>query len=165
MYFKSYFSQKQLSNFQVGATYFFMMLFLYAGSKKLWEGDLFYHNLLASPVIGNENYAHWLAVAIPSLELLTALLLLLKVTKQLGHYLACFLLLLYTLYLGHLLFLSPGIPCTCRSFFPGMGWYGHFYFSLSCLFLALALLMIHLNTKTHTPTFVAQQKQEEAEHL
>lgn len=141
--------------------YFLVILFLYAGLTKILEGNLFYQNLLGSPVIENDTIAtltSWLA---PLLEILTSILLMSRKTRNKGFYLACFLLIIYTLYLLDLLFFSTGIPCTCRAFFQFLDWYGHLYFTIGCMLLVMLNIIIYSNKHLSTPfykTFLLRNK-------
>lgn len=117
--------------------YLLIILFMYAGLTKIWEDDLFYVNLVNSPVLRNQSLALIASWTVPLLEILTGVLLIIVKTVLKGFYLALFLLLVYTLYLIDLLFFSSAIPCTCRAFFQFLGWYGHLYFSIGCMFLII----------------------------
>jgi len=120
------------------------IIFLYAGLRKVWEGDLFYHTLLNTPYLESKVFAEWGSIGVPVVEILTGIFLLLFSRKIIGV-LCCFgLLLLYTVYMVTLLFFGDGIPCTCRTVLPFLGWYGHLYFTLACLVLTLLLLLLRL---------------------
>ena len=120
------------------------IIFLYAGLKKVWEGDLFYHTLLSTPYSESQVFAEWGSIGFPVVEILTGVFLLLFPRRLIGVLISFGLMLLYTAYLVILLFFGDGIPCTCRTVLPFLGWYGHLYFTLSCLVLTLLLLLLRL---------------------
>ncbi|MGS2763798.1 MauE/DoxX family redox-associated membrane protein [Sinomicrobium sp. M5D2P9] len=140
------------------------MLLMYTGLTKIWEGDLFYHNIIDSPIFGGETTALVVSWLFPFLEILTAMALLWPKTRQLGLFMALGLLLIITTYIVANVYFSETIPCTCRTFFSALDWQGHLYLTLGCLVITvLAIILYQTKTKrtsTYKTRFVAQQSQE-----
>lgn len=120
----------------------FIILFVYAGLTKFLEGDLFYHNILNSPIFGSEIIAGISSWVIPIIEILAGLLLTLPKTRIKTLYLVLGLLILYTVYLVGILYFSAGIPCTCRTFFHNLNWNQHLYFNTGCLLLVIITIFL-----------------------
>ncbi|NDV15762.1 hypothetical protein GO009_06955 [Muricauda sp. TY007] len=140
------------------------MLFMYTGLTKIWEGDLFYHNVIDSPIFGGETTALVVSWLFPFLEILTAVALLWPKARRLGLFMALGLFLAITTYLTANLYFSEYIPCTCRTFFSMLDWQGHLYLTLGCLVITvLTIILYPKKTKrasTYKTRFVAQQSQE-----
>ncbi|MEH6679820.1 MAG: MauE/DoxX family redox-associated membrane protein [Sediminicola sp.] len=132
-----------------GIVALFIGLFVYTGLKKIWEGGLFYSNVRNAPLFGTEMVATFAAFAIPSLELIAAVLLFWPRTTLKGLYMALGLLTVITVYLLGLLFFGPHIPCTCRTFLPKLTWNQHLYFTVGCMLLAItAIILYRTNGRT-----------------
>ena len=140
------------------------MLFMYTGLTKIWEGDLFYHNIIDSPIFGGETTALVASWAFPFLEILTAMALLWPKTRRLGLFMALGLFLAITTYLVANIYFSESIPCTCRTFFSTLDWQGHLYMTLGWLVITVLTIILYptktKRTSTYKTRFVAQQGQE-----
>lgn len=124
--------------------YIFLLLFFYAGLTKLLEGDLFYHTLVNTPLFPNEKTAKIGAIIIPFVEIIVGMLLIIS-KRMLGLYLALCLFGTYLIFIILLLFYNDTIPCTCRTVLPVLGWYGHLYFTGSCLILTMYAIYLKRN--------------------
>ena len=126
--------------------YAHVFLFLYAGIYKLLDYRFFVEQLKLSPVIG--IWAGMFAWAVPSVEIMIAVILLFPRTKSLGLYSAFGLMSIFTIYIFFLLNFSPMVPCSCGGILSGMGWHEHLYFNSGfVLFGAVALYLNRRNKR------------------
>lgn len=125
--------------------YLFILLFVYAGTTKLLEGDRFYYNIRNSPVLGGETMATLGSWLIPVSELAVALLIAWPKTRIKGLYGALTFMLLFTTYTVAILFLAPYVPCSCGGVISQLSWEQHLVFNI--VFLLLAALGIGLSQK------------------
>lgn len=79
-----------------------------------------------------------LAIGVPALELLLALLLLFQVSRWWGYLGSLLLLSVFTTYVG-LIWVGafPRVPCSCAGFMESMGWAEHFFLNLGLMGLAV----------------------------
>lgn len=140
------------------------MLFMYTGLTKIWEGDLFYHNIIDSPIFGGETTALVVSWLFPFLEILTAMALLWTKARRVGLFMALGLFFSITTYLVANIYFSESIPCTCRTFFSALDWHEHLFLSLGCLLITVLVIVLYptktKKTSTYNTRFVAQQSQE-----
>lgn len=128
-----------------GISVLFIVLFVYAGLTKLMEGDMFYNNILNSPIIGGRTMASIASWSIPLIELAVALLIAWPKTRLKGLFGALGLMLLFTGYTVGILFFAPYIPCSCGGVISLLSWEQHLVFNM--MFLFLAVLGIGLSIK------------------
>lgn len=126
-------------------SYLFILLFVYAGTTKLLEGDRFYNNLRNSPILGVKTLASLGSWLVPLLELAVALLIAWPKSRVKGLYGALSLMLLFTGYTVAILFFAPYIPCSCGGVISLLSWEQHLMFNM--VFLSLAVLGIGFSLK------------------
>ncbi|MEP0713605.1 MauE/DoxX family redox-associated membrane protein [Algoriphagus sp.] len=91
--------------------------------------------------------AEILAYAVPSIELLIALLLLFSVCRWWGYLSSILLLTVFTTYVG-LIWVGafPRVPCNCAGILESLGWAEHFWMNLG--FIGVGILGLkQLNAK------------------
>jgi hypothetical protein len=104
-----------------------ILLFAYTSFSKLLTLDQFSSVLSRMPLIGNG--AGVLAFAIPLAELGIVLLLLFERTRYRGLKLSLALLVLFTIYLLHMVLFAPHMPCSCGGVISKMSWKQHVLFN------------------------------------
>lgn len=104
------------------------VLFLYAAINKLVIYNKFHAQLAESPYLS--RFASFLVWAVPSIEIVIAVLLINYKTRLLGLYGSFFLMLFFTVYIYILLHFAPRLPCGCGGIIEKLNWNGHFYFNL-----------------------------------
>jgi uncharacterized membrane protein YphA (DoxX/SURF4 family) len=119
-------------------------LFVYAGLSKMLDYANFKLQLGKSPFIA--GFAPVLAWAIPTIELIVAILLLIPATKLIGLYGSLFLLSLFSSYIYAMLHYSYYLPCNCGGVLSKMSWGQHLIFNL--VFVVLCLGGIYFQNKT-----------------
>jgi len=118
--------------------YLFILLFVYAGISKLLDYENFRVQLAQSPLLS--AYAGLITPAVISLELLLALLLMLKSTRIAGLYASFSLMVSFTVYIYLILNFSDFVPCSCGGIIERMNWTQHMVFNI--FFIILAFLSV-----------------------
>lgn len=116
-------------------------LFLYAAVSKWREMEDF------KAAMYNQPFPAWFATLIiwclPPLEVIIAILLMIKRTQLAGMIASAALLSLFSLYIGAiLLHLFPRVPCSCGGLIKKLGWGNHLLFNL--FFIMIALIAVAL---------------------
>ncbi|WP_343670527.1 MauE/DoxX family redox-associated membrane protein [Chitinophaga sp.] len=137
------------STILAGIKYAFFFLFLYTAFNKLMAYDYYLYDLKRSPVLG--NYATILAVLVPAAELLVAGLLLPEKTTKGGLLGSLTLMVLFTFYVGYVVFFAATRPCTCGGIIRNLTWPQHLVFNL--VFLMLSIAGLYLQGKSETSTY------------
>lgn len=119
----------------------FILLWIYAAVSKLMDYSQFKFQLGRSPYV--TNYAGFLSVFIPFIEVLIAILLLGKRTTILGIYGSFTLMLLFTGYIYAMLHFSYFVPCSCGGILNKMDWNTHFYFNIGMTIVAIVGVFIY----------------------
>lgn len=118
----------------------FILLFVYAGLSKLLDFENFRLQLGQSPIVS--AFAGVIAWMIPALELLIALLLVLKGLRFTGLFCALSLMVMFTAYIFIILNYSSSVPCSCGGILEKMGWKEHLLFNVVFIVLAAAGILI-----------------------
>lgn len=112
-----------------------VLLFTYTGVSKWLDLPTFASTLY------NQPFPFWLAPilarVIPSIEILTALLLLFTHSQRIGLRIALILLVTFSLYTGAvLLHFFHKIPCTCGGIFRYLSWKQHLLVNIGLVLIA-----------------------------
>ena len=138
-----YLSAKQREVITDIAIYLFVILFMYTAAGKLLAIKSFASTLAKSPLIGSYNL--FVAWAIPIIEIIIGLLLIIPPVKKMGLYAALFLMTVFTLYLIYMVFSGSKLPCHCGGVISSMTWQQHIWFNLGFIALAITGLAINKN--------------------
>jgi hypothetical protein len=118
-----------------------IFLYVYTAISKLSSRIAFEKTLARLPMISNLSV--FLSFAIPLAELLIVLLLLFRLSRQLGLYLSLTALIVFTLYLSYIIS-SPGhLPCSCGGIISQLSWKGHVVFNLTFILLNIIALRVY----------------------
>lgn len=119
-----------------------VVLWIYTGTLKLLDYNETRFQMGRSPFI--QNIAGFTAWAIPTGELIIAVLLVFKKTRMLGLMASFFLMLLFTGYIYAMLHYSYYVPCSCGGVLGALSWDDHFIFNIVYTLLALAgIILLH----------------------
>lgn len=121
----------------------FILLFVYTAVSKFLDYENFRVVIGQSPLI--TRFAPILAIAVPIVEIIIALLLAIPRYRRAGLYASFAMMLLFTTYIIVLVTLSERVPCSCGGVISRMTWKEHLYFNIC--FVLLALLGMWLHTK------------------
>ena len=105
----------------------FIFLFVYTAINKLIDIKSFETTLSLSPFL--RTTAPLLAWAIPIIELLISFLLFIPKFRKIGLLFGSILMGLFTSYVGFMISVSTGLPCTCGGVIAKMSWSQHLIFN------------------------------------
>jgi len=124
---------------------FFVILFLYTGISKLMDYLVFKEQIALSPLLA--PVANWIAILLPAVEILVAIVLFIPLTRLKGLYASGILMVLFTGYIIYILNFNPQLPCTCGGVLEALTWPQHLVFNVVCI--ALAITGIVLSRRVH----------------
>ncbi|HUC82975.1 MAG TPA: MauE/DoxX family redox-associated membrane protein [Flavisolibacter sp.] len=127
----------------ISATAFLLiLLFVYTASSKLLAIKKFELVIAQSPLLADT--ASVFSVAVPIIELLIAILLVIPKWRFAGLLASFFLLLAFSLYIAYMLLFASHLPCGCGGVISGMSWSQHLLFNL--FFWAITGISIYFNS-------------------
>lgn len=118
----------------------FILLFVYAAINKLIEFEKFQMEIAQSPVL--TDYANYVAVLIPSIEILISILFLFPKFYGIAFYSSYALMVMFTTYIIVILNFSDFVPCSCGGILEQLGWKEHLIFNI--LFVILSIIGVIL---------------------
>lgn len=122
----------------------YVMVFAFTGLTKLMEGDQFFNNLNNSPILPDVVWLSYIiSWAVPTLEIVIALLIAIPRTRLKGLYAALGLMIFFTMYVAGIVFISPYAPCSCGGIITLLTWQEHLLFSIGMIVLALLAIRFH----------------------
>ncbi|EHQ25558.1 MauE/DoxX family redox-associated membrane protein [Mucilaginibacter paludis] len=112
-----------------------MALFFYTAHAKTVDHDRFLKGLARVHLIS--GFALFLSYAVPIVEFLVALLLLVPNTAKTGLY--CFIAVMsaFTIYIASALIWEPTLPCHCGGAIEKLSWGQHIWFNLAFILIAI----------------------------
>lgn len=123
-----------------------IILFVYTAASKFADFAIFKSTLRLAPVVGKHN--EFFAWAIPIVEITIAILLYLPSARLAGMYGSAGIMLLFTLYIGYLLyFRADNLPCSCGGVLKQLGWKEHLFFNLFFMLLSIAGILLQKRNK------------------
>lgn len=128
-----------------------IFLFVYTGTSKLYERNIFALQLESFPYIHGLGFViSWL---LPFAELFTAALMVIPRSRLAGLYLSSLLLCLFTLYLVTMQLTEKNLPCSCGGVISTLSWKQHIMLNL--FFITLSVVGMwqqkKVNNKQLTP--------------
>lgn len=123
-------------------SYFFILLFCYAGISKIMDFENFQLQISESPLLS--VYAGFIPFAIIILELIIAGLLCYRKTRNIGLIGSFILMLIFTGYIFFIIRTSENLPCSCGGILEKMSWHQHLYFNIGCVVLSVLALGFNL---------------------
>ena len=122
---------------------FFILLFVYTATSKLLSHQTFVINLKKSPLIAfASGFLSW---AIPSIEIIIAVLLFFPRFRRLGLLASFGLMTVFTIYIAYMLLTSSHLPCSCGGVISKLSWKEHLW--LNVLFSVLAAFSLCLQQR------------------
>ena len=112
-----------------------IFLFVYTAINKLIDIKSFETTLSLSPYL--RATAPLLAWAIPVIELLISLLLFIPRYRNTGLLFGSMLIGLFSLYVGFMITVSKGLPCTCGGVIDKMSWSQHLIFNIGVFIMSV----------------------------
>lgn len=124
-----------------------IVLFTYAAVSKLMDFENFQVQLGQSPLLS--VYATTIAVLVPSIEIVIALVLMIPKYRLKALYASAFLMFLFTIYIFMILHFTSFVPCSCGGVLERLSWNDHLIFNLVFVFIGLVAILIQKGVK-HT---------------
>jgi hypothetical protein len=115
-------------------SFFFVLLFLYTATAKLMDLHSFREELLSSPLLG--NFAGFVAWALPILEILLCIALLVPAWRLKGLYATFVLMVLFTGYVISILLIDNQLSCSCGGIVENLTPGQHIVFNSACILLS-----------------------------
>jgi hypothetical protein len=88
-----------------------------------------------------------LAIAVPTIELITASLLAIPKFRKIGLYASLNLMTMFTAYIIAILTISDHIPCACGGVLSKMGWTEHLIFNIIFTILPIIAIVLSSNNE------------------
>ena len=123
-------------------SYFFILLFCYAGISKIMDFENFQIQISESPL--SSAYAGFIPFAIVILEFIIAGLLCYWKTRNIGLIGSFVLMLIFTGYIFYIIQTSENLPCSCGGSLEKMRWTQHLIFNFGCVLLAAIALVMNI---------------------
>lgn len=119
----------------------YALLFTYAATSKLLDFENFRIQLGQSPILS--TFAGWILFAVPAVEILIAILLLIQNFRLLGLFAAYTLMVMFTAYIYIILNYSAFVPCSCGGVIQKLSWGQHIIFNICFILLAgIAVILL-----------------------
>jgi hypothetical protein len=112
----------------------YAFLFAYAATSKVLDFENFQIQLGQSPLLS--SFASLILFAVPAVEIIIAILLLIKKFRLIGLFSAYTLMVLFTAYIYILLNYSAFVPCSCGGIIQKLSWSQHIIFNIFFIVLA-----------------------------
>jgi len=119
--------------FQI-SKFLLIVLFTYAASVKLFDHAHFAAQL--SQIAFLKNFAGFLSVCLPVIEIITAFCLVFDRTLLNGLVLAVLFMTGFTIYIAAMLVFSSNLPCSCGGVIAQMNWKEHLAFNIFFMLLS-----------------------------
>jgi len=119
----------------------FILLFAYTGVSKFINLDSFEKGMVEANLL--RQFAPFLSIAVPVIEILTAFLLISDRYKKVGLISSFVMMFLFTLYVYYILFFAKKIPCSCGGIISKMSWTQHLVFNIVFTILALSGILLN----------------------
>ena len=116
-------------------TFLFIFLFTYTAASKLYNMNGLIGSIARHPLFS--TYSKSLAWTVIGLELAAVLLLLFIPLRIYGLGLSAILMLVFTFYIGSMLWISEKLPCSCGGIIREMSWPSHFILNIFLTLLAV----------------------------
>ena len=118
-----------------------LVLFLYTALSKLRDYHSFKSVLQETPII--KPIARTVALGLPSLEIVLAVLLFFPATRRKGLYISLTLLTLFTIYLIYMVSTVSHLPCNCGGVLNSLTWKEHICFNIFCIIVSLIGIAVY----------------------
>jgi len=119
-----------------------ILLFTYTAVSKWLNIEAHLYAMRNQPFSRSVN--DLLAYALPAVEIITVVLLVINSTRLLGLYISLLLMALFTAYVSAVLLNFFGrIPCSCGGVIELLGWNEHLVFNIFFLLISIAAIRLH----------------------
>ena len=123
--------------------YFYIALYFYTAYEKLKNHSIFENSLHFSELLN--RFSVFLSWAVPIVEIIIGILLIVPKSRRLGLRLGTALMALFTLYLIYMLAFAELRTCECGGFISALTWEWHLVFNV--VFIILGALAWYFDAK------------------
>jgi uncharacterized membrane protein YphA (DoxX/SURF4 family) len=124
-----------------------MALFVYAAYAKVVDHERFLKGLTRVHIIN--GYAYIISMAVPIVEIIIAILLLIPRTAKIGLYSFTATMAVFTIYIINALIWEKNLPCLCGGAIEKLSWTQHIWLNLAFILIAmLAIRLLNLVTSS-----------------
>lgn len=123
----------------------FVLLFIYTAVSKIMTFHTFNMVLHRSVLI--KHFSAFVAYAIPAIEILLSILLIIPKTKRVAIIGSFILMIVFTAYLVYMVYSGAKLTCNCGGVISSMTWKQHILFNISFILLAGIGIWISSNKK------------------
>ncbi|NHA05516.1 hypothetical protein G7092_17025 [Mucilaginibacter sp. HC2] len=123
-----------------------MALFLYTAYAKITDHARFLAGLTKVHLIS--GFAVFISYAVPAIEIVVALLLLIPQTAKTGLYSFFAVMASFTIYIVSAMIWEKNLPCHCGGAIEKLSWGQHIWFNLA--FITIAIIALRLFNKLNT---------------
>lgn len=116
-------------------TFLYAILFLYTGISKLMDYSVFQKNIADSPILA--PIATLIAFALPLVEFMATLLLIIPRWRLKGLYASLTLMIVFTGYVIAILLFDEHLPCSCGGIIQQLSWPQHLVFNAVFTLIAI----------------------------
>lgn len=119
----------------------FILLFVYAATSKIIDFENFKSQIGQSYLLA--AFSDWVAMTIPPLEVIIALMFLWQNLRLVALYLSYALMVLFTVYIIAITQFSDHVPCSCGGILQKMNWNQHLLFNIVFVILSIAAVVLY----------------------
>jgi len=120
--------------------YAIILLFVYAALSKVFIFPIFVEDLKRSPLIS--KFSGILSVLLPLLELGISAMVFFERTRLQGLWGAFILMIIFTCYVGFIVFTDDSPPCSCGGLIRNLTWKNHLILNVMYTLMALTGIII-----------------------
>jgi hypothetical protein len=137
-------------------SFFLIFLFVYTAITKLIDIKSFETTLSLSPYL--RDIAPLLSWSIPIIELLISTLLFIPGYRKAGLLAAAILMGLFAFYVGFMISVSKGLPCTCGGVISKMSWSQHLVFNTSVFIFSVVAWKLKQSTNKNIIAIIRESR-------
>ena len=131
------------------ASIFYITLFVYTASSKIFDFDNFQIQIGQSPIL--TSYAGFVSWSIPVIELIIVVLFLIPKFISIAFLASYSMMVMFTTYILLILNFSDFIPCSCGGVLESLSWHEHIVFNILCIVIALIGLHFYYRNNNLIP--------------
>jgi putative oxidoreductase len=128
---------------------FLVLLFTYTAASKFTDYHKFVYQMQRSPIALIHLSAPVLGVAVPVVESLIIIGLLLARARQLSLYASIALLSIFEIYITAMVLSGQHLPCSCGGVISALSWKAHILFN--AIWIVIAAAGIYFGSKSNAP--------------
>jgi hypothetical protein len=121
-----------------------ILLFLYTAISKLADYSVYKDQIALSPIL--EPFSGMLGWTLPLLEIATAIVLFFPRWRLVGLYVACGLMVAFSIYIVALFTIDDKLPCSCGGIIELLSWKQHLILNIGLVLLQVMAIKLQKQT-------------------